>query len=104
MTCCVIALALAMQIIESWRRFKAWAGIVDRAELRGEPLGVRAANLAQRLKHPLVKYAVATLIVVESAAAGAWAYGHRNHVESAVGSAIYSATGFALALCDGTLP
>jgi hypothetical protein len=104
MTCCVIALALAMQLIESWRRFKAWAGIVDRPERQGEPLGVRAAALAQRLRHPGVKYAVLAAIVIESAAAGAWAYSHRNHVENAVGSAFYSATGFALALCDGKLP
>lgn len=104
MTRCVIALALAIQLIESWRRFKGWAGIAERPERTGAPLGVVAANIVERLRHPVVRHAVAAIIVFEAAAVGAWASGHRNHVENALSAAIFSVTGIASALCDGKLP
>ncbi len=101
MTCCVIALALAMQIIAAWRRVKGWLGIKPRETVASHGLGTVIATLLERLRHPSVRYAVFTLLVLESASAGAWVYGHRAHVGNEISALVFHSTGFALALCDG---
>jgi hypothetical protein len=101
MTCCVVALALAMQIIEAWRRVKGWLGIKPRTRVVNHGLGTDIAGLLDRLRHPYVRYAVFAVMVLESAAAGAWVYGHRAHVGNEISALVFQSTGFALALCDG---
>ena len=101
MTCCVVALALAMQIIEAWRRVKGWLGIKPRTRVVNHGLGTDIAGLLDRLRHPYVRYAVFAVMVLESAAAGAWVYGHRAHVGNEISALVFHSTGFALALCDG---
>lgn len=101
MTCCVIALALAMQIIEAWRRVKSWLGIKPRTRVVNHGLGTDIAGLLDRLRHPYVRYAVFAVLVLESTAAGAWVYGHRTHVRNEISALVFHSTGFALALCDG---
>lgn len=101
MTCCVVALALAMQIIEAWRRVKSWCGIKPRDTVASHGLGTVMANLVTRLRHPYLRYAVFTALLLEGASAGAWVYGHRAHVGNEISAAVFETTGFALALCDG---
>jgi hypothetical protein len=101
MTCCVVALALAMQVIEAWRRVKGWLGIKPRARVVNHGLGTDIAALLDRLRHPYVRYAVFAVLVLESAAAGAWVYGHRAHVGNEISALVFHSTGFAVALCDG---
>ena len=107
MTCCVIALALAMQIIEAWRRVKGWLGIKPRTSVAQHGLGTVLAGLIDRLRHPSVRYAVFAALLLEGASAGAWVYGHRAHVGNEISAWVFESTGYALALCDGdpaTLP
>lgn len=101
MTCCVVALALAMQIIEAWRRVKGWLGIKPRETVASYGLGTVVAGLIERLRHPSVRYAVFAALLLEGAAAGAWVYGHRAHVSNEIAALVFKSTGFALALCDG---
>lgn len=101
MTCCVIALALAMQIIEGWRRVKGWLGIKPRETVASHGLGTTLANLLDRLRHPYVRYAVFAALMLEGASVGAWVYGHRAHVSNEISAMVFESTGFALALCDG---
>ncbi len=101
MTCCVIALALAMQIIESWRRVKAWLGIAPRASTASYGLGTVVAGLLERLRYPSVRYTVFALLALEAALAGAWVYTHRIHLGNEVAVVVFNATGFGRALCDG---
>ena len=101
MTCCVVALALAMQIIEAWRRVKGWLGIKPRERVADHGLGTVMANLVARLRHPTVRYAVFAALMLEGASAGAWVYGHRAHVGNEISAVVFKSTGFALALCDG---
>lgn len=101
MTCCVVALALAMQIIEAWRRVKGWLGIKPREQVASHGLGTVMANFVQRLRHPYVRYAVFAALLLEGASAGAWVYGHRAHVSNEISAVVFRSTGFALALCDG---
>lgn len=105
MTCCVIALALAMQVIETWRRVKGWLGIDANAPARSAPRapGVAMAGLLDRLRHPAVRYVVFAMLVVEGAAAGGWLYGHRAHVGNALAASVFEVTGVAVGLCDGDL-
>ncbi len=101
MTCCVIALALAMQIIEAWRRVKTWLGIKPREEVAKHGLGTVLAGFIDRLRHPYVRYAVFAALMLEGASAGAWVYGHRAHVGNEISALVFKSTGFAVALCDG---
>ena len=101
MTCCVIALALAMQIIAAWRRVKGWLGIKPRTTVPSHGLGTVIANLLERLRHPYVRYAIFAVLVLESASVGAWVYGHRAHVGNEISALVFHSTGFARALCDG---
>mgnify|MGYP006910980368 FL=1 len=101
MTCCVVALALAMQIIEAWRRVKSWFGIQPRETVASHGFGTVMANFVTRVRHPYVRYAVFTALMLEGASAGAWVYGHRAHVGNEISAAVFESTGFALALCDG---
>jgi len=107
MTCCVVALALAMQIIAAWRRMKGWLGIKPRETVAQHGLGTVLAGCIDRLRHPYVRYAIFAALVLEGAVAGAWVYGHRAHVGNEISAAVFASTGYALALCDGdpaTLP
>jgi hypothetical protein len=102
MTCCVIALALAMQVIETWRRIKACLGI--KADAEGAALrapGVAMAGLLDQLRHPAVRYVVFALLIVEGVVAGGWLYGHRAHVGNALAASVFQVSGFAFGLCDG---
>ncbi len=101
MSCCVIALALAMQIIESWRRLKAWFGIVPDTGSSSHGLGTVVAGLIERLQHPAVRYAVLTLIMVEACFGATWVYGHRVHLGNELAAVVFETTGFGTALCDG---
>ncbi len=101
MTCCVIALALAMQIIEAWRRVKNFFGIKPRETVASHGLGTVVAGFIERLRHPSVRYAVFAALLLEGVSAGAWAYGHRAHVANEISALVFKSTGYALALCDG---
>lgn len=101
MTCCVIALALAMQIIEGWRRLKRLCGIETRARpVASRGVGTLVATALERLRLPYLRYAVFMLLAVEGAAAGTWLYGHRDHVEHELAAAVFATTGFGFGLCD----
>lgn len=100
MTCCVIALALAMQIIESWRRLKAWLGIVPKATNATHGLGTVVAGLLERLQHPAVRYAVFALIMVEAFLGATWVYAHRVHLGNELAAVVFETTGLGSALCD----
>ena len=101
MTCCVIALALAMQVIESWRRLKSWFGIVPRESTAEYGLGTVVAGLLERLRSPALKYVVLTLLALEGAWAGGWLYAHRAHLGNEIAALIYAGTGYGSALCNG---
>lgn len=103
MTCCVIALAFAMQLIESWRRVKDWLGIVPRehAHAAGGGLGTAVAGWMEKLRHPAVRYSVAGLIAFEAVAGAAWVYGHRVHLGNEMAALVYATTGYGSGLCDG---
>ena len=101
MTCCV--LALAMQIIESWRRVKGWLGIAPRATTASYGLGTVVAGLLERMHHPSVRYTVFALLALEAALAGSWVYMHRIHIGNEIAAVVFETTGFGRALCDGDI-
>lgn len=100
MTCCVIALALAMQLIETWRRVKAWFGIAPTTNTADHGLGTIVATLLERLTLPAVRNTVLTLLVIEAVVAGGWVYAHRAHVGNELAVLLFETTGFGRALCD----
>lgn len=101
MTCCVVALALAMQLIETWRRVKTWCGIAPRTSAADYGLGTVIAGLLERLRLPSVRHTVLMLMVLEAVVAGAWAYTHRAHIGNEVAALLFATTGFGRGLCDG---
>lgn len=104
MSCCVIALALAMQIITAWRRFKSWCGIAPRAAPVGDRgLGTIVAITLDRLRRPAVKFAVLTAIAIEGAWLGGWVYDHRIHVGNEMSAVVFATTGYVRDGCDGVL-
>lgn len=102
MTCCVVALALAMQIIEGWRRLKRLFGVESQARpVASHGLGTVIATGLERLRHPAVRYVVFAVLAFEADAAGTWLYGHRVHLGQEVAASVFASTGIALGLCDG---
>lgn len=101
MTCCVIALAFAMQIIETWRRMKAALGIAPRPATSSHGLGTVVAGLLERLRHPSIRYAAFALIALEMVFAASWMYAHRVHLGNEAAAMVYQTTGFGRAICDG---
>ena len=100
MTCCVIALALAMQVIETWRRLKAWLGIVPRVSTSAYGFGTVIAGVLERLRHPMVRYIVFALLAIEGVGAGAWVYAHRFHIANEIAVVVFKTTGFGNGICD----
>lgn len=100
MTCCVIALALAMQLIETWRRVKGWLGIAPTTSTADHGLGTVVASSLERLRLPAVRNTVLTLLVIEAVMAGSWVYTHRAHLGTELALVLFETTGFGRALCD----
>ena len=102
MTCCVVALALAMQIIEGWRRLKRLFGIEARERpVASRGLGTLLAIGLERLRHPAVRYAIFAALALEAGVAGTWLYGHRVRLGQEIQASVFASTGIALGLCDG---
>jgi len=95
MTCCVIALALAWQLIHAWQRLRGWVGLAPRRA------GRAATRLRAWLARPTVRVALLAVIAFEAGAAGTYVYQHRSHIGNELGTAVFGVTGFALDLCRG---
>ncbi len=101
MTCCVVALALAWQLIALWRRLKSWLGIAERQRKAPRSLGVAAANAIDFFRRPAVRGAVLVALALEAGAAGAYVFNHRVHLVNEARMAVYDVTGTAWDLCRG---
>lgn len=99
MTCCIVALALAWQLIAAWRRLTGFLGIAPRARIAPRSLGVMAANALDALRHPAWRVALLAVVAVEAGVAGAYVYEHRFHIGNEVAAVVFDSTGFALAMC-----
>ena len=99
MTCCVVALALAMQLIESWRRVKALVGIRSDDNAVPRATGAAIGSFVLALQRPRWRRLVLIALIVEGAAAGIWFTSHRVHVGNALEAAVFSTTGVARAMC-----
>jgi len=104
MTCCVIALALAYQLIAGWRGLKRWLGIVPRTDRKPRAAGVVAASIIARIRRPGWRVALLTVLALEAGAASAYAYNHRYHIQNEVAAALFGVSGFARDLCRGVNP
>ena len=100
MTCCVIALALAFQLIEAWRRLKAWVGLAPSTRIKPRAPGVFIANLLDHLRHRGVRYTVLAIMLLEAGAVGAWTYDHRVHLGNELAALVFETTGYGRELCD----
>lgn len=103
MTCCVIALALAWQLIRMTRWLRAQFGIAPRERTAPGGFGVAAANVALALRRPSLRLALLTVLMLEAGAAGAWVFSHRNHIGNEIAYAVFDATGYAADLCTQLL-
>lgn len=101
MTCCVIALALAYQLIAAWRGLKRLLGIAERAPRAPRAPGVAIANLLGYLRHPALRVALVVVLALEAGFAGAYVFEHRTHIGNEVAARVFGLTGYATALCDG---
>lgn len=105
MSCCVLALAFAMQIIATWRRFKAWCGWrAGPSPVRDRGLGTVVATALERLRHPTVKLAVLVLVALEGGWLGGWVYAHRLHLGNEAAALVFTTTGYLRDGCDGVAP
>ncbi|MGE0484038.1 MAG: hypothetical protein AB7Q81_07850 [Gammaproteobacteria bacterium] len=102
MTCCVIALALAYQLIAAWRGLKRLLGIAERTPRAPRAPGVAIANALAYLRHPTLRVALVAVLALEAGFAGAYVFEHRTHIGNEVAARVFDLTGFASALCDGT--
>ncbi len=93
MTCCVIALALAWQVIHAWQRLRAWFGLAPRRA------GQAATRLRAWLTRPAVRVALLAIIAFEAGAAGTYVYQHRSHIGHEIGAAVFGMTDYARDLC-----
>lgn len=101
MTCCIVALALAWQLIAFWRRLKAWLGVKPRVRSAPTTIGVAAANAIDFFRRPAVRLALIAVLALEAGAAGAYVFNHRVHIGNEFSSAVFQATGLARDLCRG---
>ena len=105
MSCCVLALAFAMQIIATWRRFKAWCGWrAGPSPVRDRGLGTVVATARERLRHPAVKLSVLVLVALEGGWLGGWVYAHRLHLGNEATALVFTTTGYLRDGCDGVAP
>jgi hypothetical protein len=100
-TCCVIALALAYQIIAAWRGLKRLLGIAERTRRAPRAPGVAIANALAWLRRPAFRLALLAVLALEATFAGAYVFEHRTHIGNELAARVFDLTGFASALCDG---
>ncbi len=93
MTCCVIALALAWQVIHAWQRLRGWCGLAPRRA------SLAATRLRAWLTRPALRIALLAVIAFEAGAAGTYVYQHRSHIGHELGTAVFGVTGYARDLC-----
>ena len=103
MTCCVVALALAWQIIAAWRRIKTWLGIAPSERTAPRSIGVAAANFIDLFRRPALRMALFAVLALEAGVAGAFVYDHRVHIGNEIAAVVFDSTGFAVGLCRGLL-
>lgn len=102
MSCCIVALAFAMQLLATWRRVKAWLGIQARDEAIGDHgIGTVLANGLEHLRSPRWRFVVLAMLVVEGAWAGDWLYAHRVHLGNELAAFVFETTGYGPDLCAG---
>ncbi len=101
MTCCVIALALAYQLVAGWRALKRLLGIAPRPDRAPRATGVLVATLVQRVRRPAWRVALLAVLALEAGAASGYAYNHRHHIGNEVAVVLFGITGFARDLCRG---
>ena len=99
MTCCIIALALAWQLIAGWRWLKQRLGLAGAARTAPRTLGVVAANIVDILRHPLWQFALLAFVAIQAGVAGTYIYEHRFHISNEVQAMVFDSTGFALDMC-----
>ncbi|MEQ8233388.1 MAG: hypothetical protein RKL32_16910 [Gammaproteobacteria bacterium] len=99
-TCCVIALALAWQLIAAWRRIKGWLGLGGKTRSAPRTLGVAAANAVELLRHPALRLGLFAVIAFEVGLAGGYVFDHRVHLGNEVAALVFDATGYARDLCN----
>ena len=98
-TCCIIALALAWQLIAGWRWLKLRLGIVTPQRTTPRTFGVMAANIVDTFRHPLWLVAVLGVVAFQAGVAGAYVFEHRTHISHEVQAVVFDSTGFALNMC-----
>lgn len=89
MGCCVLAVMIVGQMLEFWRRFKAFFGISSELypDPYAEPVAVHAPSerLRQLLRKPAARVVFALVLAVEGTVAGVWLFTeHKDHIESGV--------------------
>ena len=88
MACCMLGVMFIWQMIEAWRRVKAFLGLPVKAVTRA---GVAAGNLRLRittlLHKPWARVMAILLLSTELAIGGDLAYRHRDHIQEELASA-----------------
>jgi len=97
MSCCVVALALAYQLIAAIRRVRAWFG--------GPPVPVNnavplQATLTGLLRRPTIRLVLLSVLTIEGAVAGTLVYEHRFHLHNELAALVFAASGYARDLCN----
>ena len=103
MTCCIVALALAWQLIRMTRWLCTRLGFAPRERTAPSGIGVIAANVALAMRRPSLRVALLTVLMLEASAAGAYVFSHRNHIGNEIAYAVFDATGYAADLCTSLL-
>ncbi len=99
LTCCIIALALAWQLIAGWRWLKQRLGIASPARTSPRTFGVMAANVVDVFRHPVWQVTLLAVVALEAGAAGTYIYEHRFHINNEVQALVFNASGFAFDMC-----
>lgn len=88
MACCMLGVMFIWQMIEAWRRMKAFLGLPVKAVTRA---GVVAGNLRLRLmallRKPWARAIAVVLLGIEFAVGGNLLYLHRDHLREELTSA-----------------
>ena len=88
MACCMLGVMLIWQMIEAWRRVKAFLGLPVKAVTRvGAGIGNFSLRFTMLLRKPWARAIVIVLLGTELAVGGDLLYRHRDHIQEELTSA-----------------
>ncbi|MGR8921260.1 MAG: hypothetical protein ACU85V_16715 [Gammaproteobacteria bacterium] len=99
MTCCIIALALAWQLMVAWRKLRGWLGFRPAVKTAPSSLALRVVDVLDWFRRPALRTLLLVALALEAGAAGAYVYNHRTHLGNELRVAVFDATGLALDMC-----